>query len=485
MNNDTRKPYIPSLVLTLVYGVIYYFLGELIVKNLFDAIWNPLAVAVYMVAFAVPLILILLLIARGSGKLFGEIGGYFAISAIMLVILFAVTLLLEFLYELEGVLITNKPTSYVFVIDDSSSMYSADPHNERVSAIFEIMKDEDIPYAVYRFTDEAELIRGMDVYKGDEILKFKSGGETDVLQSLNMVISDLESGRLNGGSKPRVLLLSDGDSAGSKLDEVSEKYNDLRISISAVGFGDVDDSLLVSITSGTGGVYIRSDDLRKLRNDMKKSINLVSERTLLTPRRKVRGNVLYMILRILFLTIIGVIIGLIKKNGAFGTEDTKPILLSSSVQGFIAAILCEFLVDVKAGVARMAVVILWAIMIVREEEYHNRFGSQNGNRYGDGRPNINGKGSYVGEQSRDEDTIDNGENDYGGRFSGNGGFQKGCFGEGGFNNGDNRREGEGFRDSKSHYGGFGRRGFSDGSVTYWSNQDEEGGFGKRRSKKEF
>ena len=96
------------------------------------------------------------------------------ISAIMLVILFAATLLLEFLYELGGGITTYKPTSYIFVIDDSSSMVSNDPYNERVSAIKEIMERERIPYAVYKFSDDARLIRPMDSYHGDEDLGFNS-----------------------------------------------------------------------------------------------------------------------------------------------------------------------------------------------------------------------------------------------------------------------------------------------------------------------
>ncbi len=424
-----RKLFIPGFILTLVYGVIYYILGEIIVKSLFNNLWNPLAVAIYVVLFAILLIPILLLIARGSGNMQGGLGGFFAMTGLLLVILFMSTLLLEFLYELGGKVSTYTPTSYIFVIDDSASMSYNDFENERVSAIPEIMEGESIPYAVYKFSDDATLIRDMDMYQGADNLSFASDGiYTDVLNSLYTVSQGIKAGEIDGGQRPKILLLSDGDSYADGLEDVLKEFNDLGISVSTVGFGDANDTLMTDIAEGTGGVYIKCTDLNALKDDIERSISSFSTRTLLTPRRRVKWDALYMILRILFLTIIGVIISFIKRNGAFDSPNANLLLIISASQGLVAAILCEFIVRSRGGLARLLLVLLWAFMTLGIEEYQSVFGNSpigGGNNY-ENKPNINGTPHTLGGPGNN-----GGSQGYNNGY-GDGGFGGGGFGGGGF-----------------------------------------------------
>lgn len=429
MKKIGKKLYIPGLIISLVYGVIYHILGEIIVKFLFNNIWNPLAVAVYVTLFALLLTPILLLIAQGSGNLQTEkLGGFFAKTALLLVILFMAAILLEFLYELGGGIRTYEPTSYIFVIDDSSSMEINDSQNERVSVVPEIMKGETIPYAVYKFSDDATLIRDMNSYHGAEQLLFASDGlRTNILGSLYTVAQDIKSGEINGGRYPKVLLLSDGDSYIDEISIVLKEYNNLGVSISTVGFGNVNDELMTELAEGSGGVYVKCTDLGSLKNDIARSITTFSTRTLLTPRRHMRSDVLYMILRILFLTIIGVIISFIKMNGAFESSNASLLAIISSIQGLVAAILCEFIVGINAGLARLFVVLLWAIMTLEIEEFSSPFDDlYGGNKYEEKKPDSSGTPYTVGERRQKDNNKKRKSNNMS-EFGDNGGAGGGSF----------------------------------------------------------
>ena len=174
-----RKPFRLALIVTLIYGALWFFLGELLEKALFNKIWNPLAMAVYVVVFLLPLLLLLLLMSRITGnmdstfKIWGS-GKTLGVIALCLLITFMATLVLEFLYEIGGSIQDYSPTSYVFVIDDSGSMSSNDPSMLRADAIGEIMKEEDIPYCVYKFSGDAELIREIGDYQDGDAYEFTS-----------------------------------------------------------------------------------------------------------------------------------------------------------------------------------------------------------------------------------------------------------------------------------------------------------------------
>ena len=452
MRVNGRKIYIPGIIITLIYGVIYYFIGEFIVRTYFNNIWNPLAVAIYVVLFGVLLVPVLLLIGRGTGYSDGGVGRFFVRTGLLLILLFAATVLLEFLYELGGGFSIYEPTSYIFVIDDSSSMLSNDPDYKRGGAILEIMENETVPYAVYIFSDDASLIRSMAPYQDEEKLPLTSSGEaTNILGSLHTVYTQISDRIIDGGARPKVLLLSDGNSSKEGLQHVASEYNEIGVSISTVGFGSVDDRLMTDLAESTGGVYVKCENLGELRQGIEKSITSFSFRTLLTPRRNVKNDFIYMLLRILFLTIIGVIIAFIKMCGAFESADSVFVLFMSSVQGMLAAVLCEFLVDPLGSVSRLLVVLLWAFMIIGEQEFSSNVGDRNWmtKNLNDRKPNTKGTPHSVGHNSNSNNSGNNKDSSRG--FGGNSGC--GFGGNSGCGFGGNSGGGFG---GNSGGGGFGR-----------------------------
>ena len=373
------KLFLPALILTIIYGILWSFPGNLLVHALFNKIWNPLAVAVYVTVFVVPLIILLLLMSAVSGNLsitrnMWGTGKTIGLLFLCILCTFMGTLILEFLYELGGDFHYTEPTSYVFVIDDSGSMSGNDPDYQRADAIGEIMRETDIPYCVYKFSEEAELIRSMDYYQDTDSYDFNSdGGGTDILGSLDMVAEEMKDPSFNGGSNPKVLLLSDGESYDYGLNEVTQKFADMIVSISTVGFGSVNDSLMKNIANMTGGVYVHCEDVSALTKGMKEAIISYSGRTLLTPRYNVSNPVLYAILRILFLTMIAAMIGFTKARGAISDADFWRLVLFTTIQGFAAGILCELLVNSSESLARFLVGILWAASVMTQRVYDNPY----------------------------------------------------------------------------------------------------------------
>ena len=120
------EKFIPALILTIIYGFLWHFLGEIIVRSLFNKIWNPLAVAVYVLAFTIPLLILLYILSSIAGNTSATLrrwGSGKAAGLLALCILgtFMAALLLEFIYELGGANWNYTPTSYVFVIDPPSA----------------------------------------------------------------------------------------------------------------------------------------------------------------------------------------------------------------------------------------------------------------------------------------------------------------------------------------------------------------------------
>ena len=404
--NGKSKRFIPSLIITIIYGILWNIPGEILLRCLLNKIWNPLAIAVYVVLFVIPLVVVLLLVSRLAGNVgntsrFRNTGKEAGLLAAFILLTFAASFLLEFIYELGGDIHDYKPTSYVFVIDDSGSMYGNDPDNLRVAAISEIMKEEDIPYSVYKFSDDAELISEMKNYEDSDSYSFTSDGQyTNILQALLTVSEDIGKAGFQGGDRPKVLLLSDGESEKAGMEEVMKNYTDQKVSVSTVGFGSVNKQLMKGIADLTGGVFINCKDLSTLTEDMHEAIVSSSSRTLLTPRYNVKNNTLYMILRIAFLTAIGALIALCKASGIFNDTEFKRILVYTSAQGLAAGILCEVLANVSDGLARFLVNILWAATLIYHWVADSTFNpGGSGGTSGIGEKKIHGAMKQVGNNN--------------------------------------------------------------------------------------
>ncbi len=281
-----------------------------------------------------------------------SVGKAFVIFAGGLAAVLLLSVMFEFIYELGGGFKNAEAGAYAIIIDDSGSMDDSDPGYARYDAIDIILKDraDDFPYTVYRFSDQTELIRELlPKSDGNQIERPYNGGGTSIKGALETVLDDYKNGNLKNAENLKVLLLSDGVATDinffSSIDKVLREYSKNNIAISTVGLGNyVDEDLMTKIAKSTGGVYLNVTDISNLANTMTVAIESYSKRDLLTYRSVLGSNILFIIERVLFMGIIGAVIGAVLAVLANGRK-LEVSLLIAVIKGFVAAVVLEFFIN--------------------------------------------------------------------------------------------------------------------------------------------
>lgn len=352
-----------TLGLSLIVGAVGCLISGILYMLVKEVLWSPLAVGISFLAFSAVFILGMLLVGMMNGNLsyhvarFHDGGSIAAALVLILVLSLVVGILFEFLYEINFSSqedIYQEPTSYIFLIDDSGSMDSNDPEGLRYKAISEIIseKDGEFPYAVYSFSDGLSEERALaPVNAGNnEFNTFETYGGTMMKTALSKLYDQYKQDSQNLlGAAPKFLLLSDGYAQDigffSSIDSVLKSYKKSKMAISTVGFGAPDDELMQQIADETGGIYINVDDISQLEDAMEVAITTNAEdtavRTLYTYRNVPNLSWLYGILRILFLSILGILISVSSLFTTGRGEDSEMILVSSIITGIAAAVLME------------------------------------------------------------------------------------------------------------------------------------------------
>lgn len=360
-----------GLIASLVFGVIGAFISRMIYGMLVGSLYRPVVILVTIGVFFLIIGVgnILFRIVRGMYSPSFSAGKAFALFAASFAIILILSFVFELIYELGGGFKTSDAGSYIIVIDDSGSMDSSDPSNERYAAIETILQDKanDFPYAVYRFSDETECIREMlPKSQKTEYGDIDIGGGTSIKGALTKVLSDYETGTLKNANNPKVLLLSDGCATDiglfSSIDSVLKDYGKNGISISTVGLGSgVDEGLMRQIANTTGGVYINVTDVSNLANTMTTAIESYYKRDLLTYRIVFGSNILYVIERILFMGIIGALIGSVLVVVGNGKKQEYGIAIAI-LKGVVAAVILEIFIN-SIGVNERIVDYIYFVIV--------------------------------------------------------------------------------------------------------------------------
>lgn len=294
---------------------------------------------------------------------------YFAIG---IAAVFFLTMLLEYLYELNPKQKMIEPSSYIFVIDESGSMGGNDPKGLRYDAIREIMDslENTLPYMVYAFSSEPRVLRDMGTLVSDEPeIPVTCDGATSIRETTLRILQDYKEKRWNGGDNPKVIFLTDGYATDldngflwfkgnvPEFNAALEEYSDLGINISTVGLGSVDKELMKKMAETTGGVFISVDQATDLAAAMKTAATSYSERDLLSVRYMKHMNKLFGFLRILFLSLIGMLIGGLLTLAYMDDSSIPLIIVNSAVGSIIGSILLE--VGVQHGVYQS---VLWLLL---------------------------------------------------------------------------------------------------------------------------
>lgn len=303
---------------------------------------------------------------------FGHMAAYFICS---LIGIFVLAMGLEFIYECNPNIKSIEPTSYIFVIDESGSMSGNDPGGLRYEAIPEIMKaaEEGFPYMVYTFSDDTQIIRDMAPLDAEyEPIPVNSDGGTAICGTILRILQDYKNGVWDGGSNPKVVFLTDGSATDlsnvflwfrgnmPEFNAALEEYYNLGINISTVGLGSVDREIMPKMAETTGGVFVNIQNASDLASAMKTAASSYSDRNLLSIRYMKRWDTLYGFLRILFLTIIGTVIGSLMLLAYMEDSSIPIIIVSSIICSLIGSILFE--IGLKIGVYQSLLwIVLWAL----------------------------------------------------------------------------------------------------------------------------
>lgn len=346
---------LPLLFITLGVGAATWFIGLLIYNANSHAALNPLQFGLLVAILALPLLLAVFLFSTLTHTYERSRFGFldnkpvmFAGIAGAMALLFGLGALFQFIYGLNLSAKATEPTSYIFVIDDSGSMEGNDPTQQRYAAIETLLADKpaDFPYMVYGFSNDVYVIKEMaPVSSGVPHLTGNAYGGTAIKGALERVINDYKSRAWDGGSAPRVIFLTDGAPTDMdfmfQLDPVLRKFASSNVVVSAVGLGDVNDGLMQKIAESTGGVYVQVSDAAELNTAMARASTAHSERDLVSYRHVARLGWLYGVLRVLFLGILGVLLGF-ACSLAYGVPDSNPIiLLTSLIKGLAGGLVME------------------------------------------------------------------------------------------------------------------------------------------------
>lgn len=304
---------------------------------------------------------------------------YFAVGVVAV---FFLSMLLEYLYELNPKQKIIEPTSYIFVIDESGSMEGNDPEGLRYEAIQKIMGDpeNELPYMVYAFSSESRVLRSMGRLTVDEPeIPVTCDGGTSIRETTLRILEDYKKKKWDGGENPKIIFLTDGYATDldngflwfkgnvPEFNAALEEYSDLGINISTVGLGSVDRQLMRKMAETTGGVFVNVDEATDLVEAMKTAATSYSERNLLSIRYMKHMNKLFGFLRILFLSIIGTLIGGLLALAYMDDNSIPHIIMTSVAESVIGSIILE--IGVQNGVYQSILWLLLWILIAATSGY--------------------------------------------------------------------------------------------------------------------
>lgn len=343
-------------------------------------------VIIYLTVFVI-LIGIIIMFKTLRSEAFVNLKKVMSITLAALIAFIGCSALFEFLYELNFVKnkkYDTKNLQYVFLIDDSGSMDGNDPENKRYEAVEQIINNLEPTneFAVYSFADETKKLTELGStmstnYKMPEYELY--GGGTYMITAINDAIDDVADPK---NVHTKMIILTDGVPSDrgfgflffSKAndDEVISRCRNENTSISSVGFGSPDEEFLTEMADSTGGTYVFSENLSSLVDNLDEIVNSKvnikdKKRDLLGKREDgTASNVLYVILRILFLSLLGVLWSVIKLLMVGEKKFMRVSLIASIVLCALGAILLEVftLMGLWAPLVRVIFGMLWGCTVI-------------------------------------------------------------------------------------------------------------------------
>ncbi|MBM6871321.1 VWA domain-containing protein [Pseudoflavonifractor phocaeensis] len=349
----TKQFDLPLFLATLAAGLVAWFLDSLLYKALIHVLARPLLIAILFFLLVLIVSLTVLVVSKLENGFDEEFlfltstGAIAAGLAVLLVLSFLLALVFEWIYDREERTISSA-TSYIFLLDESGSMSGSDPDQLRYDAINQVLatQPDGFPYAVYVFANDTQLVRDMaSSSEGSNYTIPDVGGSTYMKAALTTILDDYRNGVWSGGTAPKVVLLTDGAASDisffSSIDSLLSDYVKSGISISTVGLGAVDQSLLNNIAQKTGGVFVPVEQAGSLASGMQQAAYGVANRDLFSARVTPGRDLLYGILRVVFLFLLGALLAFTKAMACARMGETPRILIFGGAFSLLGALIME------------------------------------------------------------------------------------------------------------------------------------------------
>ncbi|WP_102273125.1 vWA domain-containing protein [Cytobacillus massiliigabonensis] len=346
-------------ILTAIGGLIGAFTGEALLSELRGQLPNSMLVGVYFGQLGLWIGLMAFIAEKLNPRLNGLrwASSYASFSLkllvpVMVILPFIAGTLLQFIYELEA-LDTKSPEDIILIVDISESMLETDPENKTVAAVKEfLMKvDGNQRSALLVFNDQTKMLQSFTFLKnnsekkqvGDDFEKsIRFQGGTDIGLALSDAMEYLNS--IKDDRLTMAVLLSDGFSEMDVAQSV-KPFQDKQIVINTVGLSQKRNEgadLLHDISERTGGSYYSVNDANKLSSAFQDIQKDSQDRLLIGERQgAAQYMLLYKVLRILFIALIGVGLGL-----ALGLMfDNRFLAKSFAIGGLAAGVLAGLILE--------------------------------------------------------------------------------------------------------------------------------------------
>lgn len=396
------------LIATAIAGLAGFLSVQVLYAIWQESVVKPVLIAILVAVFALicyTVICIAVMLTTNTTDEFLFLYGRGAIIvglACCMIPLFLCTMFFEWIYDCQEERAAGA-SSYIFLLDESGSMETNDPDLQRYGAVESVVHTlpEDVPYAVYMFSDNCVRIRDMTPASAGMVQRPADadntmGGKTNIKNVLTVVYEDLDSGYTKGGSRPQILLLTDGyasDVDGLFGKRILKSYQKAGITVSVVGLGQVDEDLLKEIAAETKGQYVRVSDAHQLTQGFVTATYQAAERDLISRRSVLERDWLYLFLRIFFLTLIGTMVAFMKAMACAG-DGSALIIIEGAVAAFVAAIIME--AGLSAGIpVFLCRFVYWMALAITPQIVKTRSGGYSGShRVKAGKGTSHGAVSY-------------------------------------------------------------------------------------------
>ncbi|MFL0252492.1 VWA domain-containing protein [Clostridium neuense] len=351
------------VLMSAVGGLAAFIVGEILINSFKYTMPHSLLIGLYFGILSLFVGLMCLLaevihpVINGQNwrKDYVSLSFKFLVPCTLIVTIVAGTLF-QFLYELSFKQSNKVINDVVVLIDTSGSMSKTDPDNERFDAVRNLLDSMNSGNraAVYKFDDHAVKIKEMSYVNKDvkedimnELQKYKNpSGNTNMGEALNSAYSEITKSRENGRN-PMVIMLSDGGDnykLEDRFDKTMEPYNNSGIPVYTVGMSNGDNFyMLKKIAKASGGDYYNVKDVKDIKNTFVKIYRDRQERLLNDKRNGVYGeSVFYGFLRVLFITLIAVVVS----TGVSFVLDNKYLLKGFLIGGVIAGIIAGLILEI-------------------------------------------------------------------------------------------------------------------------------------------